>query len=70
MIAQTDIDLWGVQEIVSATQFQELLTTLDGVDGFLANDPTRVPNGANWYSEFELKLGVLFRSDRLMFLGK
>jgi endonuclease/exonuclease/phosphatase family metal-dependent hydrolase len=64
VISGTDLDLWGVAEIVSTTQFNNLVSQLPGYAGFLANDPS-VVNGPAFYSDFsnlEQKVGLLFKT--------
>ena len=63
-IAAADLDLWAVQEVVSASAFRSLVAALPGYGGVLANDPA-VVGGAASYSDFndtEQKVGLLFRS--------
>ena len=64
VISGADMDLWGVAEIVSTTQFNTLKSQLSGYAGFLANDPS-VINGPAYYSDFnnlEQKVGILYKS--------
>ena len=71
IIAGSELDLWGVQEISDATDFAALLTSLPGYSGFLANDAS-VEGGAASYSDFddtEQKVGVVYRSDVVEILG-
>lgn len=63
-IAMTDLDLWGVQEVVSVAAFDNLVGQLTGYDGFLANDPL-VTDGAAYYSGFsgnEQKVGFIYKT--------
>ncbi|WP_223753488.1 lamin tail domain-containing protein [Myxococcus sp. RHSTA-1-4] len=69
VIADAGADIWGLAEIVSTSQFNELKAQLPGYDGFLADDATRVPSGASYYRTNEQKLGVLFKSDVVRVLG-
>ncbi|MCP3139527.1 lamin tail domain-containing protein [Pyxidicoccus xibeiensis] len=62
VIADAGADVWGLAEIVSTAQFNELKTRLPGYDGFLADDSMRVSSGSSYYDENEQKLGVLFKS--------
>lgn len=65
IVAGSDLDLWGLQEISDAADFGELLQSLPGYSGFLAND-SFVDGGADWYSDFsdtEQKVGIVYRSD-------
>lgn len=61
VIAGLDIDLWAVEEIVSASQFDQLLAGLP-YEGLLANDP--VVDGGSYYGDGEQKVGLLFRPDQ------
>lgn len=62
VIADAGADFWGLGEIVSTAQFNELKAQLPGYDGFLADDSTRVSSGTTYYYAGEQKLGVLFKS--------
>jgi endonuclease/exonuclease/phosphatase family metal-dependent hydrolase len=61
VIGGADLDLWGLEEVVSQTQFDQLKAGLPGYDGFLASD-ARVTSGSAYYSSSEQKVGVLFKS--------
>ena len=64
VIAGTDLDIWGVQEVVSETHFRSLVSQLSGYAGFLANDPS-VTDGAAYYSDFsntEQKVGLVYKT--------
>ncbi|HEX2687383.1 MAG TPA: lamin tail domain-containing protein [Kofleriaceae bacterium] len=64
VIGGTDFDLWGLEEVVSTTQFNSLVSGLPGYAGFLANDPS-VVNGPAFYSDFsnlEQKVGLLYKT--------
>lgn len=64
VIAGTDADVWSVQEIVDATQWNALTTRLAGYVGVLANDPS-VIDGPKYYSDFgnrEQKVGILWKT--------
>jgi endonuclease/exonuclease/phosphatase family metal-dependent hydrolase len=61
VINGADLDLWGLEEIVGLTQFDQLKAQLPGYDGFLANDPM-VTSGSGYYSSGEQKVGVLFKT--------
>ncbi|HEU5173150.1 MAG TPA: endonuclease/exonuclease/phosphatase family protein [Gemmatimonadaceae bacterium] len=63
VIRMTDLDLWGLQEVVNKSAFDNLLAQLPGYTGFLANDPL-VTNGAAYYSDFsntEQKVGFIYK---------
>jgi len=64
IIAGLDMDLWGVEEVTSVPQFNDLISQLDGYDGFLANDPF-VTDGSAYYSDYddnELKVGLIYKT--------
>ncbi|HWO18862.1 MAG TPA: lamin tail domain-containing protein [Kofleriaceae bacterium] len=61
VIVGANLDIWGLEEIVSQAQFDQLKAQLTGYDGFLAND-ARVTSGSTYYSSSEQKVGVLFKS--------
>lgn len=63
VIADAGADIWGLGEIVSTAQFNELKARLPGYDGFLADDSSRVSSGTGYYHSAEQKLGILFKSD-------
>jgi endonuclease/exonuclease/phosphatase family metal-dependent hydrolase len=59
-----DVDLWSVQEMTDGGQFDDLVSRIDGFEGFLADDPI-VDRGAEFYRDFEdqeQKVGLLYRS--------
>lgn len=65
IIASTDFDLWGVQEISVGSHFASLVGQLEGYSSVLANDPS-VVGGSEFYSGFgntELKVGLIFKTD-------
>ncbi|WP_437585302.1 lamin tail domain-containing protein [Sorangium sp. So ce1000] len=64
VVSGADMDIWGVEEVVSATHFNSLLAQLPGYAGFLANDPS-VVDGPAYYSDFndaEQKVGLIYKS--------
>lgn len=64
VIRMTDLDLWGVQEVVGKPAFDNLVAQLPGYTGFLAND-ARVTDGAAYYSDFsntEQKVGFVYKT--------
>jgi endonuclease/exonuclease/phosphatase family metal-dependent hydrolase len=69
VIATTDADFWGLQEVVDSAQFDALKRQLPGYDGFIANDAS-VVSGASYYGATDQKLAVLFRSDVVRVLDK
>lgn len=65
VISGLDLDIWSVQEVTDSGQFNSLLDSLDGYDGFLAND-SFVEQGPEFYSDFggnEQKVGLIYKSD-------
>ncbi|HWU86582.1 MAG TPA: lamin tail domain-containing protein [Kofleriaceae bacterium] len=68
VIGGADLDLWALEEVVSATQFDQLKAQLTGYDGFLANDPS-VTSGSSFYTSGEQKVGVLFKSSVIAVRG-
>jgi len=61
VIAGTDLDIWGLEEVVSPTQFHRLISALPGYAGLLANDPS-VANGSAFYSAGEQKVAILYKT--------
>jgi hypothetical protein len=64
VIAGADMDIWGVAEIVSLTQWNSLKSQLSGYAGFIAKEPN-VVNGAAFYSDFnnaEQNVGILYKT--------
>jgi endonuclease/exonuclease/phosphatase family metal-dependent hydrolase len=64
VISGADMDIWGVAEIVSLSQWNSLKSQLPGYAGFLAKEPN-VVNGAAFYSGFnntEQNVGILYKS--------
>jgi endonuclease/exonuclease/phosphatase family metal-dependent hydrolase len=65
VLAGADLDVWGLEEVVSARAFKSLLAALPGYDGMLANDPF-VEDGPAYYSDFgntEQKVALVYRTD-------
>lgn len=70
-IAGADLDIWGFQEVVNATRFNDMEAQLAGYTGFLANE-TIVVDGPAYYSGFnntEQKVGILYKSSLATLLG-
>lgn len=70
-IAGADLDIWGFQEIVNATLFNDMEAQLTGYTGFLANESI-VVDGPAFYSGFnntEQKVGILYKSSLATLLG-
>lgn len=64
VIAGTNIDIWGLQEIVDTVHFRNLMNNLPGYAALVANDP-KVTNGPQYYSGFsntEQKVALLYRT--------
>src|SRR5262245_65106362 len=64
VIAGADMDIWGVAEIVSLSQWNSLKAQLPGYAGFLAKEPN-VINGPAFYSGFnntEQNVGILYKN--------
>jgi endonuclease/exonuclease/phosphatase family metal-dependent hydrolase len=64
VIAGANMDIWGVAEIVSLSQWNSLKSQLPGYAGFLAKEPN-VVNGAAFYSGFnnmEQNVGILYKT--------
>jgi endonuclease/exonuclease/phosphatase family metal-dependent hydrolase len=64
VIAGADVDVWGLEEVVSRAAWDTLIARLPGYAGVLANDPS-VLNGPQYYSDFnntEQKVAVLYKT--------
>ena len=61
VILGTDADIWGVQEVTSRTEFDNLIELLPGYDGLLANDPI-VVGGSDSYHISEIKVGLIYKT--------
>ena len=71
VIKGMELDVWGLQEVVGASAFTQLLGTLPGYAGFLANDPL-VEGGAASYSDFgnqEQKVAFVYRTSVVQVTG-
>lgn len=68
VILGTDLDIWGVQEIVSQTQFNSLESQLPGYTGFISSEAV-VTGGSGSYTATEQKLGILYRSSLATLVG-
>jgi endonuclease/exonuclease/phosphatase family metal-dependent hydrolase len=58
----TDMDIWGLAEVVSTPIFNQVLAKLPGYRGFLA-DNSLVEQGSTWYTATEQKLGFVYKCD-------
>jgi hypothetical protein len=54
------MDVWGLSEVVSTAQFNEVMAKLPGKEGFLS-DNARVQQGSQWYTASEQKLGFVYK---------
>jgi endonuclease/exonuclease/phosphatase family metal-dependent hydrolase len=61
VINGADLDIWGIEEIVSVSHFNNLLAQLPGYAGLLANDPL-VASGSSYYSASEQKVGIIYKT--------
>ena len=68
VIRGTDADVWGVQEVTSATAFASLISHLPGYAGLLATDST-VTDGTEFYTPGELKVGLVFKTSVVSVTG-
>ncbi|HSU15337.1 lamin tail domain-containing protein [Longimicrobium sp.] len=60
VITGSDLDVWGLVEIVDATEWNAL-KTLSGYTGILANDAA-VTGGSTWYTATEQKPALLWKT--------
>jgi endonuclease/exonuclease/phosphatase family metal-dependent hydrolase len=56
----TDMDLWGLEEVVSTAQFDQVMAKLPGYKGFLS-DNALVQQGSQWYTATEQKVGFVYK---------
>lgn len=68
VIQGADLDLWGVQEIVSAAQFSTLISQLPGYAGLLGSDAS-VQGGSTYYTPGEQKVGLIYKPGVASVLG-
>ena len=61
VIAGTDVDIWGLEEVVSATAWAGLKAGLPGYAGVLSNE-ANVENGAAYYTSTEQKVALLYKT--------
>ncbi|NJL97995.1 MAG: hypothetical protein HC924_03810 [Synechococcaceae cyanobacterium SM2_3_2] len=64
VISGANLDIWGLQEIVSASQFQQMVAGLPGYSGVLASDST-VSSGSQYYSASEQKVALIYNTSLL-----
>jgi hypothetical protein len=56
----TDMDMWGLEEVVSTAQFNQVMAKLPAYRGFLS-DNALVQQGSQWYTDTEQKLGFVYK---------
>jgi endonuclease/exonuclease/phosphatase family metal-dependent hydrolase len=61
VIQGADLDIWGLEEVVSTTSFSSLKSQLPGYAGLLASDST-VTSGSTYYGSSEQKVGILYKT--------
>jgi len=61
VINGANLDIWGLQEVVSTTSFNNLVSQLPGYAGLLASAST-VTSGTTYYSSSEQKVGLLYKT--------
>jgi endonuclease/exonuclease/phosphatase family metal-dependent hydrolase len=61
VINGANLDIWGLQEVVSTTSFNTLVSQLPGYAGLLASAST-VTSGSTYYSSSEQKVGLLYKT--------
>ena len=61
VIKGTDFDIWALEEVVSASQWNSLKAQLQGYAGVLSNDSI-VAQGSSYYSSGEQKVGILYKT--------
>ena len=61
VIAGADCDVWGMEEVVDAADWNSLKSQLSGYSGILASDAS-VTGGSTHYSAGEQKVGLLFKT--------
>ena len=64
VIRGTDADIWGMQEVIDADAFQNLVDSLPGYAGILAND-SEVAGGTDAYYNAEIKPGLIYKTSVL-----
>ena len=64
VIRGTDADIWGMQEVISGEAFDNLVDSLPGYAGLLADDST-VVGGTDSYHSNEIKVGLIYKTSVL-----
>jgi endonuclease/exonuclease/phosphatase family metal-dependent hydrolase len=67
VISGSDLDVWGLVEVVDATEWSSL-KSLSGYAGVLASD-AGVTNGSTYYSAGEQKVGVMYKTSVASLVG-
>ena len=68
IISGSDMDVWGVAEIVDQAHWNSLESQLTGYTGFLASESV-VTSGSTYYGATEQKVGILYKSSIATLLG-
>lgn len=68
VIAGADVDIWGLEEVVTQTAWNTLRTNLPGYAGVLASD-ANVTNGSAYYTATEQKPAVLYKTSIATFVS-
>lgn len=62
VLADADVDIWGLEEVVLASQWEALLASLPAYRGVLVSDPEVAGGAASYYAK-EQKPALLYRAD-------
>lgn len=62
VIKGTDFDIWALEEVVTAAQWNSLKSQLPGYAAVLSNDSI-VTQGSSYYTTAEQKVGILYKTD-------
>jgi endonuclease/exonuclease/phosphatase family metal-dependent hydrolase len=68
IIASADVDIWGLEEVVTASAWNTLKSGLPGYAGVLSSD-ANVTNGAAFYTSTEQKVAVLYKTSVATFVS-
>lgn len=68
VVRGTDADIWGMQEVINGTAFDNLVDSLPGYAGLLADD-SNVVGGTGSYHRAELKVGLIYKTSVLQPTG-
>jgi endonuclease/exonuclease/phosphatase family metal-dependent hydrolase len=61
VILGADLDIWGLEEVVSTTAFSNLKAQLPGYSGIVASDSV-VTSGSTYYGSSEQKVALLYKT--------